>query len=204
MGTMHAPLSVAAAFALFFAGPACVASSAPTVHSQSPPADTELDTLLLSLMDESAVVGMQAVVVVNGGADIAYSTSLGVRDLGATPPLLVNDDTAFMIASISKTVAATAVMQLVERGELSLDSDVNDHLPFAVRNPQFPDNTITLKSLLVHTNGIGIGLPHFLPATFPSSSLSLLFSFTQSFLPSLLTLAVILKGTTGTSSINTT
>jgi CubicO group peptidase (beta-lactamase class C family) len=45
-------------------------------------------------------------------------------------------------------------MQLVEQGELSLDADVNEVLPFPVRNPQYPKVPITLKHLLTHTSGI--------------------------------------------------
>ncbi|MDG2375379.1 MAG: serine hydrolase, partial [Woeseiaceae bacterium] len=39
-----------------------------------------------------------------------------------------NADTPYMLASISKTYAATALLQLVESGSLSLDDPVNDHL----------------------------------------------------------------------------
>jgi CubicO group peptidase (beta-lactamase class C family) len=55
-----------------------------------------------------------------------------------------------MLASISKTVVGVAAMQAVEDGLLDLDADVNDVLPFAVRNPVFPDDAITLRMLLAH------------------------------------------------------
>ena len=45
-------------------------------------------------------------------------------------------------------------MQLVEQGKLSLDADVNEVLPFPVRNPKHPKVPITLKHLLTHTSGI--------------------------------------------------
>jgi len=44
-------------------------------------------------------------------------------------------DTGFMIASISKTITATAAMQQVEQGRISLDADISTHLPFTLRNP---------------------------------------------------------------------
>lgn len=62
--------------------------------------------------------------------------------------------TNFMLASVSKTVTATAVMQLNESGVFALDDDVNGYLPFAVRNPNFPDEPITFRGLLTHTSGI--------------------------------------------------
>ena len=62
--------------------------------------------------------------------------------------------TRMMIASISKTMAVTALMQLHEKELLSLDDDINDYLPFRVRNPRFPDEPITVEMLLTHTSSI--------------------------------------------------
>jgi CubicO group peptidase (beta-lactamase class C family) len=59
------------------------------------------------------------------------------------------------IASISKTVTATAVMQLWEDGRVNLDQDINAHLPFEVRNPHHPGESITVRQLLTHTSSIG-------------------------------------------------
>jgi CubicO group peptidase (beta-lactamase class C family) len=66
----------------------------------------------------------------------------------------VTPDTDFMLASISKTFVATAAMQQVEAGSLSLSADVDSYLPFAVRNPSYPDDPITLFQLLTHTSSI--------------------------------------------------
>ena len=66
----------------------------------------------------------------------------------------VTPDTVFVIASITKTITGTAVMQLVERGKLNLDADINAYLPFSVRSPGFPETPITLRELLSHTAGI--------------------------------------------------
>jgi CubicO group peptidase (beta-lactamase class C family) len=68
--------------------------------------------------------------------------------------LPVERDTIFMLASVSKTVVATAVMQAVEQGLLDLDADVNDVLPFDVRLPAFPNRRITLRQLLTHTSAL--------------------------------------------------
>ena len=60
-------------------------------------------------------------------------------------------DTVYRIASISKTMTATAVMQLVERGRVSLDDPIQKYVP------SFPDKgglTITLREILTHTSGI--------------------------------------------------
>ena len=66
-----------------------------------------------------------------------------------------NLDTAYLIASISKTVTATALMQLYEQGLFDLDDDVNDFLDFEVRNPTYPDIPVTFRMLLAHQSSLG-------------------------------------------------
>ncbi len=61
----------------------------------------------------------------------------GRRTSGGDEP--VRPSTLFMLASISKTVIATAVMQGVERASFGLDDDVNDILPFAGANAGAPE-----------------------------------------------------------------
>lgn len=63
-------------------------------------------------------------------------------------------DDPVRIASISKLVVAIGVLQLVERGRLSLDEDVSDRLGFSLRNPAFPTSPITLRALLSHTASV--------------------------------------------------
>ena len=66
----------------------------------------------------------------------------------------VSEDTIFRIASISKSFTATALMQLVEKGVISLDGDVSDMIGFKIRNPHHPDIPITLRMVLSHTASI--------------------------------------------------
>ena len=61
-------------------------------------------------------------------------------------------NTPFLIASISKPMTATAVMTLVERGELKLDDPASKHLPGL-------DPRITLRHLLSHSSGLPDMLP---------------------------------------------
>jgi CubicO group peptidase (beta-lactamase class C family) len=58
------------------------------------------------------------------------------------------------IGSISKSLIATAVMQLWKKGKFQLDDDVNEFLPFNVRNAFHPDTPITFRLLLTHRSGI--------------------------------------------------
>ena len=58
------------------------------------------------------------------------------------------------LASLSKLVTTTAVMQLAERGRLDLDADVADYLGYPVRNPRYPDKPITVRNLIMHTSSL--------------------------------------------------
>lgn len=62
--------------------------------------------------------------------------------------------TLYLQASVSKTVTATALMQLYEQGLFDLNDDVNIYLPFSLRNPNHPDSPITIKMLLSHRSSL--------------------------------------------------
>ena len=102
------------------------------------------------VMDEFQAVGVSAVVVKDG--QIVYNQSFGYKDLETQTPLC-NDD-MMRIASISKSFTATGLMQLVEKGIISLDDDVSDLIGFKIRNPHHPEVPITLRMILSHTASI--------------------------------------------------
>ena len=67
--------------------------------------------------------------------------------------LEVTPDTLFQIGSITKTFTATAVMRLVERGELDLDSAVRTYLPALKLKDDEVAARVTMRHLLTHTGG---------------------------------------------------
>ncbi|PNX52459.1 MAG: hypothetical protein BV458_09480 [Thermoplasmata archaeon M9B2D] len=62
--------------------------------------------------------------------------------------------TLYLQASVSKTITATALMQLYEQGLFDLDDDVNKYLPFSLRNPNHPEIPITIKMILSHRSSL--------------------------------------------------
>ena len=102
------------------------------------------------IMNAHEVIGLSVVVVKDG--DIHYSRAFGLKDVERATPLAEKD--LFRIASISKSFSATAIMQLVEQGKVSLDDDMSDLVGFKVRNPRYPEKVITLRMVLSHTSGI--------------------------------------------------
>ena len=68
-------------------------------------------------------------------------------------PRLVTPDTVFELASLSKTVTATAAMRLVEQGKLDLDAPIRRYLPeFSVQDAA-ASAAITTRQLLTHSSG---------------------------------------------------
>lgn len=106
------------------------------------------------LMKESEAIGVSVIAV--KGNKICYQESFGYNpdynDTTKRNPIRKND--VFRIASISKTFVATAIMQLVEKGQINLDNDINNYLSFKVRNPHYPDVPITVRMLLSHRSSI--------------------------------------------------
>ena len=66
----------------------------------------------------------------------------------------VDDSTIFMLASVSKTIVSVAAMKAWEQGYFQLDNDISRYLGFKVRNPNFPDDSITMRQLLTHTSSL--------------------------------------------------
>jgi CubicO group peptidase (beta-lactamase class C family) len=83
---------------------------------------------------------------------VHWSKGYGYYDLEDKKP--TNEDILYLQASISKTVTATALMQLYEQGLFDLDDDVNEYLPFQIRNPNHPDDPITIKMILSHRSSL--------------------------------------------------
>lgn len=109
-----------------------------------------LEKDLQALVAKHEAVGLTVVVVKKGKP--VYEKSLGYKDLENKEPLKSTD--LFRIASISKSFSATAIMQLVEQGKISLDDDFSKLVGFHVRNPKFPNTKITLEMVLSHRSSI--------------------------------------------------
>lgn len=77
----------------------------------------------------------------------------GSAKIGATQS--IDRHTLFNVASISKLVTSIAVMQLVERGAISLDQPINSYLSrWHVQSEEFDVRKITVRRVLNHTAGL--------------------------------------------------
>lgn len=77
-----------------------------------------------------------------------WLSAVGFADLEHNVPVSINS--IYRIASISKSITAVAIMQLVEQGKIHLDDDALKHLPY------FPKKKwiFTIRQILNHTAGI--------------------------------------------------
>lgn len=112
------------------------------------------------LMDRYHVPGVSVAVVHQGKID--WAKGYGVLEYGRKDR--VDTTTLFQAASISKPVSAVAALRMVDRGELTLDEDVNQRL----RSWKVPENQftkvqrVTLRRLLSHSAGLTMhGVPEY-------------------------------------------
>jgi Beta-lactamase len=118
------------------------------ISEYQPAAD--LDSYINSTMQTEHIPGLSACAIANG--DIIWSGNYGYANIAQN--IEPTDSTLFMIASVSKTFVAVALMQLWEDGLFGLDDDINQYLPWAVHNPNYPASPITFRMLMTHTSGI--------------------------------------------------
>ncbi len=121
-----------------------------------------IDSLLEAGVERGAVAGVAAVVVDRDG--VRYEGSAGERRSGSGADM--SFDTVGAIFSMTKALTATAAMQLVERGLLSLDAPASEVCPELARPEVLSGfdvdglpvtrpaaSPITLRQLLTHTSG---------------------------------------------------
>lgn len=123
-----------------------LALSAQGADSQAMPTD------LGARMNALKVPGVSMAVVEHG--QLSWARGYGVRKAGTDQA--IGDKTLFEIGSTTKLVTAIAAMQLVEKGMIGLDEDVN----LALVGWKIPESEhtsvekVTLRRLLNHTSGI--------------------------------------------------
>ena len=117
--------------------------------------------LKLSLEELMKAYNVSALsVAVIDGYKIAWVKAYGQTELGRTEP--VTPKTLFQAGSISKPVAASGMLALVQQGKLALDEDVNLELKsWKVPENEFTkEQKVTLRRLASHTAGLTVhGFP---------------------------------------------
>jgi len=126
-----------------------------------------LESWIGAQMEYRRLPGLAIGIVYDG--DLIYGKGFGYADLEKQTPMTTGS--IFRIASITKTFTATAIMQLRDRGKLSLDDPVEKHLKWFKMKNNDPDSpTIRIWHLLTHTSGLPreSAFPYWTDYRFPS------------------------------------
>ncbi len=121
--------------------------------AQKEKAIKKLNDNLLKIKQKHELLGL-SVAVVRKNITV-FLGSYGLAHERKKIPLTVNS--AYRIASISKSVTATALLMLHDKGLFRLDEDISPTLGFTLRNPRFPTEPITFRQLLNHTSSLRDG-----------------------------------------------
>lgn len=154
----------------------------PTSHRGSaevdPPNLGMLDAIVRDAIHDDQIPG--AVVLVWHNGQVVYRRAFGNRALEPRrEPMTV--DTIFDVASLTKVVATTtAVMQLVQKGEVRLNDPVAKYLPeFAVNGKE----EITVRNLLTHFSGLRADIDLTPPWEGRDTALRMVFAETPAYSP---------------------
>jgi len=109
-----------------------------------------LDAVVAKAMEFWQVPGL-AVAVVEDGA-VAFTRTYGVRD--AERALPVTAGTVFALGSLSKSLTATGLARLVDRGQVAWDGRVVDYVPDFRLMDASGTAALTVRHLLTHTSGL--------------------------------------------------
>jgi CubicO group peptidase (beta-lactamase class C family) len=135
------------------AGAVVAQSPAAPVAALAPAPVFKLEADVARVMKTFDVPGI-AIAVVKDGKVIA-AQGFGFRKLGEPAP--VDGKTLFEIASNSKAFTATALAMLVDEGKLAWDDPVTRHLPDFQMYDAYVTHEMTVRDLLTHRSGLGLG-----------------------------------------------
>ena len=143
-----------AAVAAALAATVATSASPAVLSAQGAPAPPPgFDAYVVRVLQTFDVPGVSVAVVKDGR--VVLARGYGVKQLGASAP--VTPRTRFGIASNTKLFTATALGLLVEEGKIEWDAPVIRYLPsFAMYDP-WVTREITVRDLLVHRSGLGLG-----------------------------------------------
>ncbi|MEC5422923.1 serine hydrolase [Virgibacillus sp. C22-A2] len=121
----------------------------------------EIDSIMETHINEGTMPGAVTFVARRGhivqheayGHALLYADDAGSE---VDEPLLMNRDTIFDLASISKLFTTTAAMIMYEEGHFELDDPVAEHIPAFAENGK---ENVTIRQLMTHTSGFAAWIP---------------------------------------------
>ncbi len=109
-----------------------------------------IDEFINEEMRTSNIPGLSLSIIKNG--EIVHIKEYG--QMSVREPSAVESSTPFLIGSLTKSLTALAVMQLVDQGLVNLDSYIDDYISWFNLSGEYSSNTITIRHLLNQTSSI--------------------------------------------------
>jgi CubicO group peptidase (beta-lactamase class C family) len=135
-------------FLLIFAATSILGGTIPPQESNSPPSPNALkayESFVVEQMEFDGIPGLSVGFIKD---DFTWAKGFGYVDLENSVP--ARPESSYRLASITKTITAVAVLQLVEEGKIDIDSEIQAYVPY------FPPKKwpVTVRQLLGHLGGI--------------------------------------------------
>jgi len=121
----------------------------PTLEQEVDPKVMALTDSLTNLYENSVLPGFAITIVKN--EEILYQQAFGQADVAKDKKY--TNQTTQPIGSISKTFIGVALLKAIEQGHFTLETNINEILPFEINNPHTPTIPIQVKHLVTHTAG---------------------------------------------------
>lgn len=106
-----------------------------------------VDRYILDKMGEGKLPGLSLAIV--SGDEVIYSRGYGFMDISRAAP--AKEETLYSTGSITKSFTALSIMQLVEKGKLSLRDPVGKYLDIV---PGVFRDGVNIHHLLTHSSGL--------------------------------------------------
>lgn len=146
---------------------AFVLAALPAIASAEVRNAAAIDAYLDQAVATAKIPGIVALVADTEG--VIYTHATGRQNVAANVPMAM--DTIFNIASMTKPIAAAAIMMLVDEGQLDLDDPISKYVPGFANKPVFATfdasdatyttrpaaSEVTIRQLLSHSSGLAYG-----------------------------------------------
>lgn len=106
----------------------------------------KVEQIVLEAKEEFGTPAISVALVMND--ELVWAKGFGLADVENQVPAQAN--TVYRIASISKPMAATAVMQLVEQGRVNIDDPIQEYVSYFPQKPL----EIAVRNVMSHTSGV--------------------------------------------------
>lgn len=118
--------------------------------SAKPSPAAKFDKEVSAIVKDMNVVGLSTAVV--SGNKIVFTKGYGVKNLETQEPMTT--DAYFKIGYCGRVLVPIAIFQCYDSGLINLSDDVSKYLGFELRNPEYPDDKITISHLLKQTSSL--------------------------------------------------